>query len=118
MADDQLIFNGIDGETGEYLTPPISLLQTKEILRGARRDKDHLSDLADRKVNQTAKHYGVRVGIDPKKLGEAGWGVLFAKDADPTIYEAISLLLKHRRKEASAIKEIRYKEYIGDKGYL
>ncbi|HKG26595.1 MAG TPA: hypothetical protein VKB09_13165, partial [Thermomicrobiales bacterium] len=65
------------------------------------------------------KHLAPIEGVDPKKLAETGWGVLFAAD-DPQaneVREALSPLLRHREEQAKAIKEGRYYELIDGQGY-
>lgn len=85
--------------------------------RGERFDPEHLKELQWKARIATAKHHGVKEGVDPKKLDETGWGVIFASDADPAIREALSELLTHRRGQATRQKDTRYKEYSGASGY-
>lgn len=59
------------------------------------------------------KDKGVKEGIDATKLSEAGWGVLFAHDADPAVKEAIQPLLDLRKEQAGPL----FKVYEGSAGY-
>ena len=115
--DDLLFFNGLDLTSGDYLLPPMAPADVSRWARGERFDPQHLSELKWRYSQATEGHYGVKEGVDPKKLEETGWGVIFACDADPAIREALSELLTHRQKQATQKKEKRYKEYSGPDGY-
>ena len=94
-----LFFNGIDGSTGDYDLPPLSSAEIASIARGEKLDPAHFQDLKRRRfLDQTSKdHYGLVAGADPTKLEESGWGVVFARDADPAIRETLGELLEHRR---------------------
>jgi hypothetical protein len=105
--------NGIDGETGEPL-PPVTLEHLAALARGESIPAEHVAD-AQFWRRQGGK--GLRSG-DPRKLGEAGWGVIFAQD-DPqadAIYEALEDLLELRRSQMG-LREHYYREYRGAKGY-
>jgi len=52
--------------------------------------------------------------IDPNNLEEAGWCVLFAKDADPAIKKALEPLLAHREAQAKRL----FKVFEGNTGLL
>jgi hypothetical protein len=79
-----LVFNGIDGRTGRYLAPPRTPSEVLDILRQRPRDAEK----------------AVMPGIDARNLAEAGWGVVFHRDADPAMVEALRPLLDHRRAQA------------------
>lgn len=87
-------FNGINGDTGDYLVPPREVERMQSFGQG--RD--------------------VQEGVDVKLLSEAGWGVIFAQ-ADPQagrIRGALAPLLRLRREQAGGAL---FKEYFGDAGY-
>jgi len=108
--DDLLYFNGIDGATGEYATPPLTLEQLSKVAQGGKVEKP-----VEGQVNYIPKE-----GVDPKDLSTAGWGVIFAfadQDKVPAIQEALAPLLDHRRAQAARVKQHYYKEYVGAAAY-
>ena len=105
MTEDVLYFNGIDGTTGEYLSPPMT---PRELLALLEPGAGHL--LAPRERRTT-------FGIDPRKLESSGWGVLFPRDVDPAVREALEPLLVHRRAQAGRCHPDRFREYAGRSGY-
>ena len=117
MDSELLVFNGIDGVSGEYLLPPMAPQDLATIAKGEVLDEKHLSELLWRRQQATQAHLGVVEGVDPKNLAETGWGVIFAYNADPDIREALSELLEHRRQQAAQHHEHYYKEYTGVKAY-
>ncbi|HLK62212.1 MAG TPA: hypothetical protein VKU19_02145 [Bryobacteraceae bacterium] len=108
------IFNGIDADTGEYLAPPMGAAGVVRAAKSVRVDKEHLAELKarDQDVKTAGRHYGVKFGVDPKKLSETGWGVIFPPGADAA-REALQPLLKLRSNQAGA----RYHEYSGADAY-
>jgi hypothetical protein len=98
---DLFFFNGVDGCTGEYLFPPMS---PGEILPAF-------------KKLPPSQEKALVPGVDPKNLSEAGWGVIFHKDEDPAIYEALAPLLKLRKAQATGRFEHLYREFRGEDGY-
>jgi hypothetical protein len=114
---EELVFNGIDATTGGYLTPPLSEEDVARIAQGEVLDEDHINELQQRYQDSVTGHYGIKEGADPKNLAEAGWGVIFAHDADPAVKEALSELLDHRRAQATAEDERRYQEYVEHRAY-
>src|SRR4051812_24636950 len=96
-ADGLLFFNGLDCSSGEYLLPPMTPADISRIALGEKLHPQHLAELKAKHRAATEGHYGVKEGVDPKKLEETGWGVIFAADADLAVREALSELLIHRK---------------------
>jgi hypothetical protein len=117
MSSEFLYFNGIDGNSGSYLLPPLSAKQVAAIAANTSLDDAQIKELKWWHQRITEGHYGVKEGVDPKNLAETGWGVIFAHDENPAVREALSLLLDWRRSQASQNIEYYYKEYVGPDGY-
>jgi hypothetical protein len=107
---DTLVFNGIDAASGQYLLPPMTAEQVSEIARGMTREPAHLKELRWWHHRVAEASFGPREGVDPTKLEEAGWAVVFAHGSDPAVKAALSPLLEHRRRQAAARAEHRYRE--------
>jgi hypothetical protein len=109
-------FNGINGATGEYLSPRVERRSIGEKALQARipLTKPEMDELRARQ-EPPQPHLGSEAE-NPEDLAEAGWGVIFAAD-DPAadeIIEALRSLLALRREEAGA----NYREYAGGEGYV
>ena len=115
--DERVFVNGVNGATGDYLLAPPSLRDISAVARGDTVDRDQLGELRWWHRRSAEATFAPREGIDPLNLSEAGWGVVFAHDADPAVREALSPLLEHRRRQAGAIDERRYREFLGADGY-
>jgi hypothetical protein len=112
MADTLLTFNGINGATGDYGLPPMTDTDLATFITGEG-TPDNLKELRYRYRVESEKHLGVKEGIDPKKLDEAGWGVIFAHDADPAVKEALAPLINLRKEQAGDY----FKQFDGPNGY-
>jgi hypothetical protein len=53
--------------------------------------------------------------IDPNKLEEAGWGIIFPKGVDPAVRAALEPLIEHRRKQVGDPRL--FKVFDGTAGY-
>lgn len=109
MSRDLLYWSGVDGATGAYLRPP---RRPSVLAARARREPRYgfaraPSDAAPRPVK------GLPEGVDPNDLSGAGWGVVFAKGADPATAEALHELLDWRRQRSGE----HYRELGGANGY-
>ncbi|MSP12472.1 MAG: hypothetical protein EXR62_05885 [Chloroflexi bacterium] len=114
---DLLFFNGINGASGDYLMPPLTAADVSKIAQGEQLDPQHVKELENWHALHTQDNLGPVEGVDPKKLEETGWGVIFAFDADPAIKEALGELLQHRKAQATQKKGNYYKDYSGADGY-
>ncbi len=114
-----LWFNGIDGRHGGYLLPPAPPRQLADLARGATVDLERVRELQNwvaRGENKARR--GLKEGLDPCKLDEAGWGVIFPSSTDPEpLREALAPLLDLRRAQAAKRQERSFREFAGDDGY-
>src|SRR3954452_7707581 len=95
------VFNGVDAGTGDYRFPRLS---ADEIL----------SAVAASPAEPTQRK--LMPGIDPKNLGETGWGVVFHAEEDPAILKALAPLLEHRTRMATTRKNL-FRIFRGETGY-
>lgn len=116
MTIDLIYPNGINGDSGNYLVPPISPQVLSDIACGEQIDEKHSKELSCWWNNYAGQDkLGPIEGVDPKILSEAGWGVIFAQSDSEAeaIKEALGELLDLRREQAGKY----YKEYFGIDGY-
>jgi hypothetical protein len=119
----ELFLNGVDADTGGYLTEGMTTEMIARVARGQTLDPNDLKDIKLRKSLDQSRtgHYGVTEGIDPAKLEEAGWSVIFPADLPQksldAIKEALKPLLDLRKSQAASVNEIFYKEVSGVDGY-
>ena len=100
MMDEELLyFNGVNGDAGDYDLPPMTGEQLFSLIRGEN-TIENIGELKYRHGQGSTEHFGVKEGVDPKKLNEAGWGVIFAHDADPAVEAALGELLQFRQEQA------------------
>lgn len=130
MSEEKIYFNGINGDTGSYLFPPLT---TDELIEVAKKEKfgqfgtnpqnsPVLRKLKE-KAENTKKSFAPSADADdPTNLADTGWGVIFpAIEGDNSeilkIREALKELLDHRKEQATKNKERYYQEYIGPRGF-
>ncbi len=119
MSDNLLHFNGINGANGQFLLPPTEPQRIVQVARGERLAKSdfHLQDIQTRVTQKNLQHLGTAENIDPTKLEECGWGIIFAYNANPAIREALAELLDHRKAQATRQDERFYREFLKADGY-
>lgn len=101
--------NGIDVDTGTYAIPPLAVDELDALIRGEK-EPENFKELKAR-ANRP-QDYGVKEGVDVKKLDETGWGVIFADDADPVVEAALQPLLDLRKDQAGG-RYHRYEFQVG-----
>jgi hypothetical protein len=114
-----LWFNGIDARSGGYLLSPTSPRQLADFACGAAVDPGRIRELqAWVERGEGKARRGLKEGLDPSKLDEAGWGVIFPSSMDPEpLREALAPLLDLRRAQAGKRQERFFREFAGDDGY-
>ncbi|HSS76520.1 MAG TPA: hypothetical protein VLV54_07205 [Thermoanaerobaculia bacterium] len=114
-----LYFNGIDGRNGGYLLPPAPPRNLADFACGAAVDPARVRELQAWVARGEGKaRRGLKEGLDPGKLDEAGWGVIFPSSANSApLREALAPLLDLRRSQAGKQQERFFREFVGDDGY-
>lgn len=114
MSDPLLVFNGINGQTGDYLS--LTLAQTSALARGQAELPDVQKALKRRAQELKAgAPRGPKAGVNAKNLAQAGWGVIFAaQDAArvAALKDALQPVLDLRRSQAGDF----YREFDGRPG--
>lgn len=125
-----LHFNGV-GADGRYLFDPLSTEELAQVASGQtlelkENDLAGLRELQWRHRSKEDSHFGVKEGVDPKKLEEAGWGVIFPATKEGTqeeaaqqqILEALKPLLDWRQEQATRNSEKYFQIFRGPRGYI
>jgi hypothetical protein len=97
--DDLLVLNGIDVDTGDYLTPRLALADVASALRGDPSPPSGAGQLGRRR-QRDEDHFGVVYGRDPQDLASVGWGVVVPPDLDPAVLEALDPVFRLREEQA------------------
>src|SRR4051794_12895964 len=114
-----LWFNGLDGRSGNYLLPPAPARHLADFACGGTVDRARVRELQAWVARGEGKaRRGLKEGLDPGKLDEAGWGVIFPGSADcEPLREALAPLLDLRRAQAGKRQERFFREFVGEDGY-
>lgn len=138
VFEGELYFNGVNGETGAYALPPLNSATLAQLIQG-RADPATLPpalaalagapqpESADETAAEQERRglldlkrqarFPVKEGVDPLRLDQAGWAVVFPAAMDTQRREAIKAalapLLKLRQEQAGP----RYRVFEGGQGY-
>ena len=97
--DEQLIFNGINAETGDYFFPALTPRQASQaVLHGIAGASEQAT--LNWRAARAKGHLGVMEGIDPKNLLESGWAVIIGEGVPPEHVEALQPLFDLRKEQA------------------
>lgn len=101
MSGERIIANGVNGLTGEYLLPP---LDPADVAARAKQPPDdpamaaQLGQLHAMAEQSFGESFGVPFHIDPSKVEQAGWAVVFSTEANNDVKAALEHLIEHRRR--------------------
>jgi hypothetical protein len=135
-----LVFNGINGVTGDYLVPPMPSEKLARLVQGkagpsdqadlfggrllekmtedeVRREEEAETERLGELGHKEQLDYPVKDGVDPARLDQAGWAAVFPAKMDPqrkaAIEEALKPLFDLRREQAGDLFRI----FDGGAGY-
>jgi hypothetical protein len=94
MDEEMIVFNGVNGVTGDYISPPMTIGEVARMAQGEEEEKGVVSFLKnwwDRIKTHLDFHY------DPLNLEEAGWGVIFHRDEQDEVKKALAALVEQRK---------------------
>jgi len=106
-ADPNLLYvNGIDFETGNYAFAPRSIDDlAKQVLAHPAAAPFGVPHLG------TTRSFGLPFDMDPTRLEDAGWGIVFHEDAPQSLRDALNPLVELRAKRAGdRLKMLDYKK--------
>lgn len=97
MSSEQIVANGVNGLTGEYLLPPLDPTEVAAWAKEPPEDPEMAAGLAQLNAAMTEKTFGVPFDVDPSKVEQAGWAVVFSTEEGEDVKAALEPLVEHRR---------------------
>jgi hypothetical protein len=120
MPDDTRFYiNGINGDTGEYLSPPLKASDVAAFVKGELRQPAIERFLANvwRKLKKKTLGRELPVGVDAANVAQAGWAVVFHADENQAVKDALAPLITHRRTLAGDDTKVKVLEYRDGEEY-
>lgn len=105
MPADGIVFNGVDGATGQYLQPSLSVEELARVIET--KDDAHLRA----RSQATGGTMGLPYGASPLDLTSVGWAIVAPDDEAAMIRDALAPLHAHR--EATVGPLVRFLTYSG-----
>lgn len=103
--------NGINAVTGQYDFPQVPLADFARALKGNAEDTPEHVRERGRRLRHRAFARGLPWGVAPDDLKKAGWAVVFHRDEQPAVREALRALIEHRRRQVgddARVKELTF----------
>ena len=97
MSDSQIVVNGIDAASGQYMIPPMEIAELAERIRSSPVDPAVAARLSASLQSETDPHLGLPFTVRPEVVAEAGWGLVFHADEAADVRAALEPLFEHRR---------------------
>lgn len=100
MNEESIILNGINGLTGEYLVPPMTLEEAAgraRITAPPRAQDGFFKKILSR---LSEKFLGLPMDIEPTELSQAGWCIVFHADTPDAVRKTMQKLIDLRSKQA------------------
>jgi hypothetical protein len=119
----QAVPNGINGVTGNYDVAPIAIEDLARALKGIPPEEtapDHVVGRG-KKLRQPSFTRALPWGVEPHDVARAGWAVVFHKDEQPEVRQALRPLIEHRRAQVgdeARLKELTYHPEEDASGWL
>ena len=112
----KICFNGINGDTGEYLVKPLRFRQAASLFK--RTPPEQFADNFLRSAARNAQGISLALPLDvaPENVTQAGWAIVLHRDEDSEVKKALAPLIEHRRQQINQDALVKELEYLGDEG--
>lgn len=109
--NDLIILNGIDGTTGDYLIAPLAQADAAKLAVKQPPDKNTAKTLGKIVKQATEAHLGGAFDVDLEDVTDAGWAIVFHKDEEKAVKDALGPLIEHRKKQIGNDAKFKICEY-------
>jgi hypothetical protein len=106
MADELIYANGINGLTGEYLVPPLPPAELAERAGQTPEDPERAQWLKQAWESISQPHFGLPFNVDPDKVTQAGWAIVFSVEEDADVKSKLAPLIEHRKQQIGDLVKV------------
>jgi hypothetical protein len=96
--NDDIILNGIDGTTGEYLVAPIPSDQAAALACGQPIESATATWLKGKAEAHARQKLDLPMGVDPTQPSRAGWAIVLPANTSSELKAAVQPLIERRKK--------------------